>query len=304
MAMVSIVIPTFNRASLLEECIISILKQSYTDYEIIVIDDGSTDNTLEILGKYAQVYKQKIIFVEQERKGPAAARNKGISLARGEIILFIDDDVVTDKDWIKYIISDFSQPDVGIVGGRTLLKRLDKFNVLYYDNGFSASANPSYIPTNNAAFLKEALNKVYDFDSRFIYPGLEDADICLRIRKIGYRLKLNNNAVVYHYENYSFKGWLEKNYQYGYGNSTFLDLHAELRVFCPYYYLCIFPLVLRDAARFVRTYYVIKKKVGFMVIVSIFNLACLQRLFYTIGQLAYILNNKKYKLLFYKLRTI
>lgn len=88
MPKVSVVIPTYNRANYLRQTIDSVLAQTYTDYEIIVLDDGSTDNTKET----AALYKDKIKYFYQENRGPTAGKNSGMQKARGEYIAFLDDD--------------------------------------------------------------------------------------------------------------------------------------------------------------------------------------------------------------------
>ncbi|MDD2921516.1 MAG: glycosyltransferase family 2 protein [Anaerolineales bacterium] len=87
---VSVIIPTYNRADLILQTIGSVLAQTFTDYEIIVIDDGSTDNTAEILRELIEA--GKIQYVWQENKGESAARNHGLRLARGKYIAFLDSD--------------------------------------------------------------------------------------------------------------------------------------------------------------------------------------------------------------------
>lgn len=88
MPRVSVIIPTYNRAKYICEAINSLLNQTYKDYEIIVIDDGSTDNTKEIISGY----KERILYIYQDNLGPAAARNRGIKIARGEYVSFLDSD--------------------------------------------------------------------------------------------------------------------------------------------------------------------------------------------------------------------
>jgi len=86
--LVSVIIPTFNRAWILEEAVDSVLSQEFQDFELIVVDDGSTDNTWDILNGY----QENVILVRQENKGVSAARNRGIGLASGELIAFLDSD--------------------------------------------------------------------------------------------------------------------------------------------------------------------------------------------------------------------
>ena len=83
---VTVVIPTYNRAHLIKDAVESVLNQTYQDFELIVIDDGSTDNTREVLA----IYKDKLRYIYQENQGRSAARNHGIKLAQGEYIAFLD----------------------------------------------------------------------------------------------------------------------------------------------------------------------------------------------------------------------
>ena len=96
---VSIIIPTYNRAHLIAECLESVLNQTFNDYEVIVVDDGSTDNTKEAV----EPYFDRIRYTKQENRGNAGARNSGIELAKGEIIAFTDADCAPSVDWLRNI---------------------------------------------------------------------------------------------------------------------------------------------------------------------------------------------------------
>jgi glycosyltransferase involved in cell wall biosynthesis len=97
--LVSVILPTYNRAHIVSKSLQSVLAQTYRNFEVIVIDDGSTDNTKEIITTIARKDSRVKYFKNNENKGPAGARNVGINLAKGELIAFIDDDVewVPDK---------------------------------------------------------------------------------------------------------------------------------------------------------------------------------------------------------------
>lgn len=97
--LISIVIPTYNEEKDIEDCLNSLKNQSYQNFEIIVVDDGSTDNTLEIVKKYSEVK----IF-RQTHKGPGDARNLGSKDARGEILIFIDSDMTFEKNYLANLI--------------------------------------------------------------------------------------------------------------------------------------------------------------------------------------------------------
>ena len=86
---VSVIIPTYNRSNILNRTVDSVLNQNYSDFEVIVVNDGSDDNTSEIINSYDD---PRITLYEQENKGLSAARNKGINMSEGEYISFIDDD--------------------------------------------------------------------------------------------------------------------------------------------------------------------------------------------------------------------
>jgi len=96
--LVSVILPTYNRAHIVSKSLQSVLAQTYRNFEVIVIDDGSTDNTKEIIINIAHKDPRVKYFRNNENKGPAGARNVGINLAKGELIAFIDDDV----EWFPY----------------------------------------------------------------------------------------------------------------------------------------------------------------------------------------------------------
>lgn len=103
MARISIIIPTYNTEKYIERCLKSILSQSFTDFEILVIDDGSSDRTGEIVQKYVKQDK-RIVYVKQKHMGTGKARNSGLELAQGELIAFIDSDDYVDIDYLEKLL--------------------------------------------------------------------------------------------------------------------------------------------------------------------------------------------------------
>lgn len=102
--MISIIIPIYNQAEHLGNCLESIKKQTYNNYEIIVVNDGSTDGILEVIKKYKQIFGFKLTYLEQENKGANAARNYGASIAKGEYLIFCDADIVMEPEMLSLML--------------------------------------------------------------------------------------------------------------------------------------------------------------------------------------------------------
>lgn len=113
--LVSIIIPAYNVGKYLEECVRSLLYQTYTNYEVIIIDDGSTDNTYDI-GKYLTVESTKVKLFHQENQGVSIARNIGMQKAKGEYYIFVDADDVVMPQYVNILVSCVEKADMGIIG--------------------------------------------------------------------------------------------------------------------------------------------------------------------------------------------
>jgi glycosyltransferase involved in cell wall biosynthesis len=190
----SVVVPTYNRVSTLRQCLTGLLAQDSLNYEIIVVDDGSTDGTAEVLTQ--EFPRTRIRYFQQKNAGPAAARNRGIQEAGGEIIAFTDDDCLAPLDWLSRLDEGFRRhPEVVGVGGpllappeirRTnLLARYEQYVVqVQYgarDQEVLAGFNCPAGGTNNMAYRRAALQAIGGFDASFPYPAAEDADLKWRL---------------------------------------------------------------------------------------------------------------------------
>ncbi|HKZ45183.1 MAG TPA: glycosyltransferase family A protein, partial [archaeon] len=111
--MISVIVPAYNSEKTIDSCIKSLLNQSFPkkQYEIIIVDDGSSDKTAEVASKYC------VRLFKRPHKGPAAARNFGAKHARGNILLFTDSDCVPDKRWIKLMTEPFKDEQIVGVSG-------------------------------------------------------------------------------------------------------------------------------------------------------------------------------------------
>jgi glycosyltransferase involved in cell wall biosynthesis len=116
---VSIVVPTWNRAELLRDCLKSLLDQDYPHdrYEIIVVDDGSTDSTTTIMAGF-KGYQTSLVYARKDHGGLNSARNHGIALARGELVCFFDDDALAPQPWLPAMVAGYRRwPEAGCYGG-------------------------------------------------------------------------------------------------------------------------------------------------------------------------------------------
>ena len=126
MTKVTVIIPTYNRAQYISEAIGSILNQTYQDFEIIIVDDGSTDNTKAIVNKL-QEKDQRIVYVYQENSGVSAARNAGMNISKGKYIAFLDSDDLALPNRLEDQVSILDKNnDVGLIYGKVLVKNVNK----------------------------------------------------------------------------------------------------------------------------------------------------------------------------------
>lgn len=117
MKKVTLIVPVFNSEQYIGKCLDSILKQTYTNYEILVVNDGSNDKSQKIINEYKNKYPGKIIAIEQENKGVAITRNESVKKASGDYIMFIDNDDYIDEDYIETFVREIENEDYDVVLG-------------------------------------------------------------------------------------------------------------------------------------------------------------------------------------------
>lgn len=149
--MISIIVPVYNSQNYLDRCISSILDQTYTDFELIIVDDGSTDDSLRICMKYAQIDK-RVVVISQKNTGAGLARNAGLAIAKGDYIGFVDSDDYISHDMYEKMYQAAITKDADIV-------QCGYYKVDMEDNVISTSRYINVISTNNESSFKEYCKK-------------------------------------------------------------------------------------------------------------------------------------------------
>ena len=206
----SIIVPVYNVESYLAKCLDSILCQSYKDYEIIAINDGSTDNSSKILKEYVDKY-DNIIVINQKNQGLSQARNNGVKEAKGEYIIFVDSDDFIEKDLLKKIndsllnnpdlvryqirevsdkLTDYNEESFTNLSGKDAFKKIVKYH--YVENAWSYAIKKEYYLKNKFSFKKGLLHE----DFGLIPLVIIKANIVNSIDYIGYNYVQRNNSIM------------------------------------------------------------------------------------------------------------
>ena len=204
---ISVVIPTYNRLPILQKCLVALEKQNIVDdkitgYEVVLVDDGSSDRTLDWLAEN-QASLAHVKIIEQDHQGAAAARNLGIVNAVGDTIIFIDSDLVVTETFLQSHAN-------ALVNGQEKLNsdRLFTYGAVINTNNFvNPTAEPykitdfsaAYFATGNVAIARKWLEEAGLFDTGFQLYGWEDLELGVRLKKLDLKLIKCPEAVGYHW---------------------------------------------------------------------------------------------------------
>jgi glycosyltransferase involved in cell wall biosynthesis len=197
----SIIIPTYNRQPILEKCLMALEDQrTIAPYEIIVVDDGSTDNTVDWLKDTAFPH---VRLLQQNHQGPAAARNLGVQQAKGCTIIFIDSDLVVTEVFLQSHIEALQQAEEEM-GSDRLFTYGSVINTCNFENPTSepfkvTDYSRAYFATGNVAIARKWLDQAGLFDTRFQLYGWEDLELGVRLKQLGLKLVKCPEAVGYHW---------------------------------------------------------------------------------------------------------
>lgn len=214
--LISVVICTYNRCECLATTLDSLLKQKISstfDYEVIVVDNNSKDQTKEVVESFKYKFCKRLQYIFEPKQGLSFARNRGIREANGEIVAFTDDDCIVDKFWLENINKVFKTKEIDLVGGKVIpsffedppkwLRNYEdknlRYPLIYYNLGDSYldnSKNNIYPLGANIALRKNSLKKF----GHFSYLGrAEDVELSNRWQKLGAKVAYAPDIIVYHY---------------------------------------------------------------------------------------------------------
>jgi GT2 family glycosyltransferase len=216
---ITVIVCTFNGSRTIRECLASLTALDYPDYEVIVIDDGSTDSTAEIVAEF------RCRAIHQTNLGLSTARNGGLKASTGEIVAYIDDDAFADRHWLRYLALAFRQSTHAAIGGPNIPPKggLTAAAVARSPGGpchvmFSDDV-AEHIPGCNMAFRRDTLIAIGGFDPKFRVAG-DDVDICWQLQQRGETIGFAPAAVVWHRCRNSVLGFWRQ--QAGYGKAESL----------------------------------------------------------------------------------
>ena len=209
---ISIVIPVYNSSSTLKECLDSIFSSTFKDYEVIVVSGNSTDDSIKI----AKQFQIKIIELP-ENKGPALARNKGFQVAQGDIILFLDSDVILNKNSLSLIIDKFSLTEVNAIQGIYSHEPNYKYLATQFYQSYLCyyvwPENKKYVSTlvtGCFAIRKEIFNKFGGFDVNIENASCEDEKFGYSLIEKGYKVLILRDLQVVHRVNYNVINFIKR----------------------------------------------------------------------------------------------
>ena len=226
---VSVVVACYNGARTLKACLDSLERLNYPAFNVILVDDGSTDETQRIASSYPKVR----YFRHAKNLGLSVARNTGIEAAGGEVVAFTDSDCRADEDWLYYLMGDLLDSGFAGIGGPNFLPPEDSSvaaAVAVSPGGpahvMLTDRQAEHIPGCNMAFYAWALEEIGGFDPIFWTAG-DDVDVCWRLQQRGCKIGFSPAGFVWHYRRSTFPAYLRQQGGYGTAEALLVRKHPE-----------------------------------------------------------------------------
>lgn len=237
---ISILLPTYNRSEALARTLTALHHQSSSPdlYEIVIVDDGSSDNTLEVINECVAENRNSINYLGlKENGGPARARNIGLSKCRGKVVLIMGDDIEPERDFVaRHLAFHHDNPDdeyamLGYVSFppqmqtnsfmRWLETRGRRYFFNYQELQPDLEAGPLFFYTCNVSVKAALLAKSGWFDESFLFASHEDLELGYRLSEHGMRLVYEPSARGYHWHLLTVRGIARRVYLMGYSADLF-----------------------------------------------------------------------------------
>lgn len=216
----SVVVCSYNGAATIRDTMEGLLKLNYPYCEIIVVNDGSKDNTEDIVKEYP------VKLISTKNKGLSSARNTGLNNAKGEIVAYIDDDAYPDVHWLHYLAYAYINSTHAAMGGPNILPDENGAIATCVANApggpvhvLSTDETAEHVPGCNLSVRRDVLNKIGGFDPIYKAAG-DDVDVCWRIQEAGYTIGFHPSALVWHHRRNSLNAYWKQ--QKGYGKAEAL----------------------------------------------------------------------------------
>lgn len=255
---ISIIIPVKNGMATIEKCVRSCALLEGPSFELVIIDDGSTDDTARTVNRLAaELSGLSLKLIQTPGEGPSKARNRGIAAAQGAFIAFTDGDCIVDRHWLIELKKCFDDATVSGAGGIQLSpedesifgRSVNEFmgqvgfmtDYMKAGSGIGGRIDIDHNPTCNAMYRADVFVKVGGFLEN-LWPG-EDVELDYRVKQAGMRLVATPAAKVYHYRPATFRKFCRMMYSYGRVQAFLVKRYGFFRTI-QYVPLVFFPAVL------------------------------------------------------------
>lgn len=244
---ISVIVLVWNGERFLDACLSALLSQAYAPFEVIVVDNASTDASLTVVQKYASRVR---VIRNRYNLGFAAGNNVGIKVADGDVVVLLNQDTVVQSGWLQAIAETFSDASVGIVGckglypdGRGLQHAggiVDSATAFTRHIGWGEAdtgqydlpREPDYVTGSAFAIHRRVLQRLAGLEEQFYPAFFEEIDYCYRARRLGFRVIYQPRAALYHYETTSLPAdGLQRGLAYHNNRVRFLMRHWDLQAF-------------------------------------------------------------------------
>lgn len=235
----SVIVPVYNGSATIERCLEALAKQTIhsTRYEIIIVDDGSKDDTADKIKAWGRQHPQSVVrLIQQPNAGPAAARNHGAQVAHAPLLLFTDADCAPTVNWVATMLTAFDDPTVMGAKGAYLTEQaalVPRFVQAEYEDRYDRMRGQpqiDFIDTYSAGYRRAIFLENGGFDPIFTTASVEDQEFSFRLAQKGYRLVFAPEAQVVHFHDHDIGDYARRKYYIGYWKALLARWHPERMV--------------------------------------------------------------------------